>query len=141
MLKNIPSIISPELMKTLMEMGHGDEIVIADGNFPSGSKSKKVIRADGIDGPSLLEAILKFLPLDRYVKEQAFLMAKVDGDKTETPIWEVYIDLMKKGDPDFKEVGMLDKPAFYKRAEEAFAVIATSEKALYANLILKKGVV
>ena len=90
MLKGIPKIISPELIKVLMEMGHGDEIVIADGNFPSASIAQRLVRADGHDVAELLVAILKFLPLDIYVDRAVSLMAVVPGDDTKPTIWEEY---------------------------------------------------
>ena len=138
MLKGIPNILTPDLLKILMEMGHGDELVIADGNFPSNRIGQRVIRLDGHNVPEIMEAILKLYPLDTYATPVA-LMAKVPGDDVETPIWDTYKAIVKdhtKEEPEFVE-----RYAFYERAKEAYAVIATSEKALYANVILKKGVV
>jgi len=140
MLKNIPSILSPELLKVLMEMGHGDELVIGDGNFPAASMNDRVIRLDGHDVPSILEAILKLFPLDTY-SDNAVLMGKVPGDKVETPIWAEYEKIAKKGDPAFKAFTFIDRYAFYERSQKAYAIVATGEKALYANVLLKKGVV
>ncbi|MBQ8508662.1 MAG: L-fucose mutarotase [Clostridia bacterium] len=138
MLKNIPKIISPELLKILAEMGHGDEIVIADGNFPSQSVGQRVIRADGHGAPELLEAILTLFPLDTYEKP-VYLMAKTPGDPVETPIWDTYRALVKPHTSE--DVEFIERFAFYERARKAYAVIATGESALYANVILKKGVV
>ncbi|MDY0290499.1 MAG: L-fucose mutarotase [Sphaerochaeta sp.] len=140
MLKNIPSILSPELLKVLMEMGHGDELVIGDGNFPAASMNDRVIRLDGHDVPSILEAILQLFPLDTYA-DNAVLMEKVPGDSVETPIWAEYDKIAKKGDAAFKAFTFIDRYAFYDRAQKAYAVVATGEKALYANVLLKKGVV
>jgi L-fucose mutarotase len=139
MLKNIPEVISPELMKTLMEMGHDDEIVIADGNFPAASIAKRLIRCEG-GVPEILEAILKFLPLDQYVEHPVALMAVVPGDKTKPTIWEQYRKIIKTSGEKFSDFELVERFAFYERAKKAYAVIATGEKALYANLILKKGV-
>lgn len=141
MLKGIPSIISPELLKTLMEMGHGDEIVISDGNFPAASYAKRLIRCDGHNVPELLEAILKFFPLDTYSIAPVALMEVVKGDTVKTPIWDVYKDIIKKHEPVANKVENVERFAFYERAKDAYAIIATGEKALYANIILKKGVV
>jgi L-fucose mutarotase len=141
MLKGIPSIISPELLKVLMEMGHGDEIVISDGNFPAASYAKRLIRCDGHNVPELLEAILKFFPLDTYSVAPVALMEVVKGDTVKTPIWDVYKDIIKKHEPVANKVENVERFAFYERAKEAYAIIATGEKALYANIILKKGVV
>ena len=99
MLKGIPSIIPPELLKILMEMGHGDEIVIADGNFPAASIAQRLVRCDGHGVPELLDAILKFFPLDPYVEAPVTLMQVVPGDPVETPIWNVYKDIVKKYEP------------------------------------------
>jgi L-fucose mutarotase len=140
MLKQIPSILSPDLLKILMEMGHGDEIVIADGNFPSAGIAQRLVRSDGNLVPQLLDAILKFLPLDPYVKLPVALMAVVPGDTYKPTIWEIYKDIINKHEK-VSEFEFVERFAFYERAKKAYAVIATSETALYANIILKKGVV
>lgn len=146
MLKNIPSILSPELLKIMMEMGHGDEIVIADGNFPAASValetiSQQLIRMDGHDIPPVLEAVLKLFPLDPYVENPVSLMQVVPGDPVKTPIWDDYRKIITASGEPFKEFEMIERFAFYERAKTAYAVIATSESALYANIILKKGVI
>ena len=144
MLKGIPKILSPELLKVLCEMGHGDRIVISDGNFPAESVGKNaiVIRCDGHGVPELLDAILQLFPLDTYVENPVHLMQVVPGDKVETPIWDVYSQIIQKYDPRGKDaVGMIERFAFYEEAKKAYAVIATGEKALYANIMLQKGVV
>ena len=141
MLKGIPKIISPELIKTLMEMGHGDEIIIADGNFPSAACAQRLIRCDGHNVPELLEAILKFYPLDTYSEDNVSLMSIVPGDKTVPVIWNDYFDIIKSCDTSFKDFTYVERFEFYERAKKAYAVIATSEAALYANIILRKGVV
>jgi L-fucose mutarotase len=140
MLKNIPEVISPELMKVLMEMGHGDEIVLADGNFPAASVANKLIRCDGHSVPRILEAVLKFFPLDQYVERPVALMAVVPGDKTKPTIWEEYRKITKASGENFSDFEFVERFAFYERAKKAYAVVASSEKALYANIILKKGV-
>jgi len=140
MLKNIPPILSPELMKTLMEMGHGDEIVLADGNFPAASVAQRLVRCDGHGVPELLEAILTLFPLDIYVDQPAALMSVVPGDKTKPTIWEQYRAILKASGEQFSDFEFVERFAFYERAKKAYAVVATSEKALYANIILKKGV-
>ncbi|NLZ05090.1 MAG: L-fucose mutarotase [Phycisphaerae bacterium] len=140
MLKNIPPVISPELMKVLMEMGHGDEIVLADGNFPAASVAQRLLRCDGHGVPVLLEAILKFFPLDIYVDQPVALMAVVPGDKTRPTIWEQYRKIVAASGEKFSDFEYVERFDFYERARKAYAVVATSEKALYANVILKKGV-
>ncbi|ROR26384.1 L-fucose mutarotase [Mobilisporobacter senegalensis] len=144
MLKGIPQILSPELLKVLCEMGHSDTIVIADGNFPAESMGKngKVLRLDGHGVPEILEAILKVFPLDSYVEEPVSLMEVVPGDKVETPIWNTYKEIVSKYDGRGEKcVGNIERFKFYDKAKEAYAIIATSEKALYANVLLQKGVV
>lgn len=144
MLKNIPPIISPELLKTLCEMGHSDRIVLADGNFPAESVGKdcKVIRCDGHGIPELLDAILTLFPLDTYVQRPVLLMEVVEGDETQTPIWEEYKNIIAKYDQrGEKTVGELERFEFYRQAREAYAIVATGEKAAYGNIMLQKGVV
>jgi L-fucose mutarotase len=141
MLKGIPKILSPELVKILMEMGHGDELVIADGNFPVCSIAQRVVRADGHGVPELLDAILQLYPLDPYVENPVVLMEVVPGDNVETPIWEEYRQIVKKYNPKAAIFGHEERFAFYERARRAYAVLATGEPALYANIIIKKGVV
>ncbi len=141
MLKGIPSIIPPELLKILMEMGHGDEIVISDGNFPAASIAQRLVRCDGHGIPEILDAVLKFFPLDPYVEAPVQLMQVVPGDPVETPIWDVYKDIINKYEAKSNKIENIERFAFYERAKKAYAVVATGEKALYANIILKKGVV
>jgi len=141
MLKGISPVISPELIKVLMEMGHGDEIVIADGNFPAASVAQKLVRADGLGVPVLLDAVLRVFPLDRYVEKPVALMAVVPGDTYQPVIWEDYKTIIEKHETAFKDFEYVERFAFYDRAKKAYAVLATSEMALYANIILKKGVI
>ncbi len=139
MLKNVPSIISPELLKILMEMGHGDTIVIGDGNFPAAANAKRLVRLDGHGVPEILDAILKLMPLDTYVKTPVSLMD--NGDKeNRPPIWDEYKKIIEKNEGE-KDVELIERFAFYTRAKNAYAIIATGETAIYANVILQKGVV
>lgn len=143
MLKGIPNILSPEMLCALSQMGHGDELVIADGNFPCHSVGENsiVIRADGHGVPEILDAILQLFPLDTYTQKPVGLMSVVDGDDVETPIWDKYNELLEKYEPTHHQIEYIERFAFYERAKNAYLIIATSEKALYANVILKKGVV
>lgn len=144
MLKNIPKIISPELLKVLCEMGHSDRIVIADANFPAESMGKNaiVIRADGHKATDLLDAILTVFPLDTYVDSPVMLMQVMAGDNVETPIWDEYKDIVTKHDDRGADVfGEYERFEFYEQAKKCYAIIATGESALYANLILQKGVI
>ena len=144
MLKGIPRVLSPELLKVLCEMGHGDRIVIADGNFPAESVGKNaiVIRADGHGASELLEAILTLMPLDPYVEQSVKLMQVIPGDPVETPIWDVYAEIIERVGGCGKEViGEVERMAFYEEARSAYAIVATGESALYANVMLQKGVI
>ena len=141
MLKNIPNILSPELLKVLMEMGHGDELVIADGSFPAASLAQRLIRLDGHGIPKILKALLTFFPLDTYVNLPVGLMAVTPGDAVQPIIWDDYRTIILESKEPFAEFEYIERFAFYERARKAYAVIATGEPALYANIILKKGVV
>lgn len=140
MLKNIPKILSPELIKVLCEMGHGDEIVIADCNFPSASKARILIRADGISSCEILDAVLQLFPLDQYDDNNFVLMEKCIGDKADTSIWDSYKSILKKYEPN-AGITFEERFDYYSRAEKAYAIVATGEESQYANIILKKGCV
>ncbi len=144
MLKGIPKILSPELLKVLAEMGHSDRLVISDGNFPAESMGKNaiVVRCDGHGVPELLEAILQVFPLDTYVEHPMNLMEVMPGDNVETPIWETYKEIVRKCDKrGDAAVGTIERFKFYDETRTAYAIIATGESALYANVMLQKGVV
>ena len=143
MLKGIPKILSPELLKVLCEMGHSDRICLADGNFPAASMGKNaiVIRMDGHGACDVLEAILKVFPLDTYVDAPVSLMQVMPGDPVETPIWDTYKEIVTKHDVrGAAAFGEIERFAFYEEARKCYAIIATGETALYANIILQKGV-
>ena len=144
MLKGIPKILSPELLKVLCEMGHSDRLVIGDGNFPAETMGKNgiVIRMDGHGVPEILDAILQVFPLDTYVEHPVNLMEVMKGDTVATPIWKTYEEIVAKHDPRGAEaIGQIERFRFYDDTKTAFCVIATSEAALYANIMLQKGVV
>lgn len=143
MLKNVSPLISPQLLKVLCEMGHGDEIVLADANFPAESiaQNNQIIRADGLGIVDLLNAILPLFPLDPYT-DKSFIVMKVearDGDYV-PEIWSEFEDVLAKHEPDFK-MTFMNRFDYYEHSKKAYAVIATGEKATYANVILKKGVI
>ncbi|MBQ6646408.1 MAG: fucose isomerase [Clostridia bacterium] len=140
MLKGIDSVISPELLKILMEMGHGDELCIGDGNFPAAANAKRLVRLDGHGVCEVLDAILKLYPLDTYVDCPVTLMAVVPGDNVVPTIWDEYERIVKQREGD-KKIEYIGRFEFYERARNCYAVVATGESALYANIILKKGVV
>ena len=141
MLKGISNVISPELLKILMEMGHGDELVIGDGNFPAASMAQRLVRADGLGVPPLLDGIMQLFPLDQYVEKPVALMQVVPGDTYKPTIWQEYQDIVTRHEEGFTGFDLVERFAFYERAKQAYAILATSEAALYANIILKKGVV
>lgn len=143
MLKHIPPIFSPALLKVLMEMGHGDEIVLGDGNFPAESMGTTavVLRADGHTMPELLDAILTLFPLDQYSERPVALMDVVPEDPVVPAIWDTYRQLLQKHDPEHCQIEMIERFAFYERAKRAYCIVATGETAIYANVLLKKGVV
>lgn len=141
MLKGVPRLISPELMHVLMKMGHGDELVLADGNFPADSNAQRIVRADGHGVVEVLAAVLKFLPLDTFVELPAVVMQPVDPKTPEPPIWSEFRQAIAVAEERSIPLQPIERFAFYERARQAYAIIATSDTALYANLILKKGVV
>lgn len=141
MLKGIPTILSPELFKILLEMGHGDEIVLTDGNFPAASCAKRLARCDGHGVPELLDAVLQFFPLDTFVPKPVSLMDVVPGDNYKPEIWKEYSSIVSKYDKRAADFNMIERFEFYERAKKAYAIVATSESALYANIILQKGVI
>lgn len=125
-------------------MGHSDRLVIADGNFPAESMGKNavVIRMDGHGATEVLDAILQVFPLDTYVEKPVSLMQVMPGDHVETPIWKTYEETVARYDERGSEaIGQIERFAFYEEAKKAYAIIATGESALYANIMLQKGVV
>ena len=140
MLKGISSILTPELLKILMEMGHGDELDIGDGNFPAASMAQRLVRLDGLGVSAILDAIMQLFPLDTFVERPVALMQVVPGDDTVPVIWEDYKRIISKYEGDVK-IEEVERFQFYDRARKAYCCVASGESALYANIILKKGVV
>lgn len=143
MLRNIPECIPPELMKALMEMGHGDEIVLGDINFPSKTMSNRCVYCKGIGEKELLDAILQFMPLDVFVDDPVCVMQPGDLFEGTPPIWDDFDEIIKKNDfcDAYKGLTKIDRFDFYERAKKSFVTVQTSEDALYACMILKKGVI
>ena len=139
MLRNISPCISPEMLYHLMRMGHGDELVLADGDFPAETCSARVVYAYGLEIVELLEAILPFFPLDPFVEKPAAIMAMVDKSAPEPKAWGVYRSTIAKHETRFKDFEYVERFDFYKRAKGSFLVVATTEPD--GNVILKKGVV
>lgn len=140
MLKGISPLISPELLKILASMGHGDEIVLSDAHFPAESFNDRVIRADGLRVPELLRAILPLFELDAYVEHPLVMMAAVPGDTLDPAVEESYLKAVNETNPQIKAFGHEERFAFYERTKKAYAVLVTGETAKYGNIILKKGV-
>jgi L-fucose mutarotase len=140
MLKGISPLLSPELLKILAEMGHGDEIVIGDCNFPAVTLGKRCIRADGLKVTDLVDAILELLPLDSFVAEPVTLMKVVSGTfEGEPPIWSEFKKIIDKHEKNIK-IQFIERSEFYDKSRQAFATIQSSENALFACIILKKGI-
>ncbi|NLG24911.1 MAG: fucose isomerase [Clostridiales bacterium] len=140
MLNGIPHLLPPDLVKRMMEMGHGDEIVLGDGNFPAHSLGVPVVRMDGHGVAAVLRAVLALMPLDTYVDRPAALMQVVPGDDIVPAIWDDYRAILRERGLAF-EPEQLERYAFYERARRACCVVATSEPRQYANILLKKGIV
>lgn len=139
MLLGISAQISPDLLKIICEMGHGDEIVLADANFPSASMAQRLVRADGIEIPKLLSGILELFPLDQYDSRNFILMEKCEGDEADVSVWSEYKNILNKYSPE-TQMSFMERFDYYERAKNAYAVVATGERRQYANIILKKGV-
>lgn len=141
MLKGIDPIVSPDLLFVLAQMGHGDELAIADANFPAASMGKRVVRADGHSATAVLAGVLQLFPLDSFVEAPAAVMRRVDKPDEDAPIWTQFQKLLDGAEARHILVERVERFDFYARAQRAFAVVATGERALYGNLILKKGVI
>jgi len=140
MLIGISPLISPDLLAILHRMGHGDEIVLADAHFPGETYGKRVLRADGLRIPDLLDAILPLFVLDTYVENPLIMMGPVPGDQLEPAVEISYRQAIDKHWPETPPIQRIDRFDFYERAKQAFAVVMTGEIAKYGNIILKKGV-
>ena len=139
MLKNIAPCISPDLLKVLAEMGHGDEIVLADAHFPGHALNARVLRADGIQIATLLEGILPLFELDSYA-DPFVMMAVVEADPLDPQLEIRYIKIVHRFVPKAKPPVRIDRFAFYERARKSFAVVITGETGKYGNILLKKGI-
>lgn len=141
MLRNIPPILSPDLLCSLRAMGHGDEIVIADANFPATSLGERCHRLDGLAATEVLEAVLRVLPLDSFVPDPALVMEVVDDPDAVPPVVANFQQIVTQTADNPATLGKLERFAFYDRARTAFAIVQTGETRLYGNIILKKGVI
>ena len=141
MLKGIPRILPPDLLKVLMEMGHGDELVISDANFPAASNACRLVRCDGSDAVEVLKAVMQFFPLDTFLPHPAALMAVVPGDPYEPKIWPEFRLEIRRHEAWFQEFEMVERMKFYERVRKAYAVVTTGDDRRYANIILRKGII
>jgi L-fucose mutarotase len=142
MLKNIPPVISPELMKILMEMGHNDYIILADANYPVMSGTQRAVRLDGVPVDTLLDAVLQFFPLDSFIENPVTLMKPLPHETT-PEIWSKFDAVLKKWDTEkaYREFRLIKRMEFYQYARGAYAIVQTGTTARYANIALQKGVV
>ena len=141
MLIGIDPVISPELLDVLFRMGHGDEIVLADAFFPGDSMNSRVIRADGIKVPALLDGILALMNLDSYVSHPVAMMAPAPGDNLDESVEKSFRAAIDRHWPETPPIERVERFAFYERTKKAYAVLMTGETVKYGNIILKKGVI
>ena len=141
MLKNLDPILTPDLLQVLRAMGHGDEIVIVDANYPAESAGPQVVRLDGVDATRALDAIVSLMPLDEFVPEACWRMQVVGAPNEEQPIFDEFRKIIAAREGAKFKLASLERYAFYARARDCFAVVATGERRLYGNIILKKGIV
>ena len=142
MLKKIPAILSPDLLKILQEMGHNDYILLVDANYPAASGAKRLVRMEGVEVTDLLDAVLQFFPLDTFVDDPVVLMRPRADEKT-PEIWESFERIIKTHDTDqaFSDFHLMDRLDYYEYARGAYAIVQTGTTARYANIGLKKGVI
>ena len=141
MLKHLDPLLTPELLHVLRAMGHGDEIVIVDANYPAESAGPQVVRLDGVDAARALDAVLSVMPLDDFTPEAAWRMEVVGAPKEEQPIFDEFRKVIAAREGAKFKLASLERFAFYERANACYAIVATGERRLYGNIILKKGVV
>jgi L-fucose mutarotase len=141
MLKTLSVLHTPELLHTLASMGHGDEIAIVDANFPSVSNAQRLIRCDGADLPTVLEACLQLLPLDTFVDEPVARMMQVHAPEEVPDVQQICQVTIDRAEGRRVRIAGITREAFYDRARKAFAIVATGELRLYGCILLKKGVI
>lgn len=139
MLKGLSPLLSPDLLHVLASMGHGDEIVLVDANFPAATHARRLIQLPGLDATRVLDAVLSLLPLDDFVPDAAFTMQVVGDASAVPPAVQDFAEVLQRHGE--RAPAALERFAFYARAAQAFAVVATGETRLYGNILLKKGVV
>ncbi len=141
MLKGLDPLLGPDLLHCLASMGHGDELVIADANFPTAALARRLVDLRGVGAPAAARAVLSVLPLDSFVAEPALVMAVVGNPTEVPPVVAEFESVVAAAAGAPVALGRLERATFYARAERAFAIVRTGERRLYGNLILVKGVV
>ncbi len=141
MLKTINPLLGPDLLHVLGSMGHGDDIAIVDANFPADSNARRLVRMDGHSATDVLNAVLSLMPLDRSVEIPAFRMEMPKDPDTVPPVCKDFQEIIDKHEEQPVRLGPIERFAFYERAKDAYAIIATGETRLFGNIILKKGVI
>jgi L-fucose mutarotase len=140
MLKGLDPLLGPDLLRVLRAMGHGDEIAIVDANYPAEEHAKRLVRMDGHDAPRIAEAILSVMPLDQFVPQAAFRPAAYNDPNRREPVFADFEAAIAVHEPKH-QLSVLVGEAFYSRVRASFAIVASGERRLYGNLILKKGVI
>lgn len=140
MLRGIDPLLGPDLLHALRAMGHGDEIAIVDGNYPAAADAKRLIRMDGHDAPRLLEAILSVMPVDDMVPEAIWRPAAYHDPKRMEPVFEAFEEVVRQRAPKHKIVPLVGAD-FYNKVKGCFAIVASGERRLYGNIVVKKGVI
>jgi L-fucose mutarotase len=140
MLKGISPLLSPQLLEILCRMGHGDEVVLADAHFPAETMGRRIVRADGLRIPPLLDGILPLFQLDDFADAPVSMMAPVEGDEADPAVEAAYVEALERHAPGTPPIAKVERFAFYEQARSAFAVVATGDTAKYGNIVLKKGV-
>jgi L-fucose mutarotase len=141
MLKGLDPLLSPELLHVLRAMGHGDELTIVDANYPSSSAGPELVRLDAVSATAALDAILSLMPLDDFVPEACWVMAPVEEGAKEPPIFAEFRDVVAKREGAAFKLAVMERFKFYERARQSFAIVATGERRLYGNIIVKKGII
>ncbi len=141
MLKRLSPLLTPDLLYVLRAMGHGDEIAIVDANYPADSAGPQVVRLDGVAATDIVDAVLSVMPLDDFVPEAAWHMQPAEGASPDQPIFDDYRKLVEKHEGGKIKLSSIERFAFYERANRAYVMVASGERRLYGNIILKKGVI
>ena len=141
MLKGIDPLLGADLLHVLRSMGHGDELVIVDANFPAASMGRRVVRADGVSATRMLEAVLSVMPLDEFVEEACARMEVVDDPDAVAEVCREFQEIIDRAEHAHFRLAKIERFAFYERARQAFALVQTGETRLYGNVLLKMGVI